>query len=95
MAQGMDTSTSKPRGGKDVPQSLAIANTGVKTGTDFANLMSSLMSDLISGKVTPQIGNAVCNAGGKLLKIVEMKHKYGSATAGEVQQPDLTLATGL
>ena len=77
------------------PQSLAIANSGVKTGTDFANLMSNLMSDLISGKVTPQIGNAVCNAGGKLLKIVEMKHKYGVAPNAAEQQPELTLAGGL
>ena len=35
------------------------------------------MSDLISGAVKPQIGNAVCNAGGKLLKVVEMQFKYG------------------
>jgi hypothetical protein len=53
------------------------------------------MSDLISGKVTPQIGNAVCNAGGKLLKIVEMKQKYGVVPSNTtVAQPDLTLATG-
>lgn len=92
MAAGMGNSVPKSRGTKNVPQSLAVANSGVKTGSDFANLMSNLMSDLISGKVTPQVGNAVCNAGGKLLKIVEMKHKYG--TAGEEKQPDLTLATG-
>lgn len=52
------------------------------------------MSDLIAGKVTPQIGNAVCNAGGKLLKIVEMKYKYGT-NKSEEKQPDLTLATGI
>lgn len=80
---------------KTVPQSLQIANTGVKTGTDFANLMSNLMSDLIAGRVTPQIGNAVCNAGGKLLKIVEMRHKYGvTPTSEQPSQPDLTLASG-
>lgn len=89
MAQG----AKRTNNSKAIPQSLAVANNGVKTGSDFANLMSNLMSDLISGKITPQVGNAVCNAGGKLLKIVEMKHKYG--TAGEEKQPDLTLATGL
>jgi hypothetical protein len=36
------------------------------------------MSDLISGAVTPDIGNATCNAGGKLLKVMELQHKYGS-----------------
>jgi len=39
--------------------------------------MSALMSDIIAGRVTPQVGNATCNAGGKLLKIVEMHYKYG------------------
>lgn len=40
--------------------------------------MSGLMSDLIEGRISPQIGNATCNAGGKLLKVVELQHKYGS-----------------
>lgn len=39
--------------------------------------MSALMSDLICGAITPDVGNAACNAGGKLLKAVEMQHKYG------------------
>ena len=82
------------QGSKAVPQSLSVANAGVKTGTDFANLMSNLMSDLISGRVTPQVGNAVCNAGGKLLKVVEMKHKYGVAPNSIAAQPDLMLAEG-
>lgn len=41
-------------------------------------MMSALMSDLIEGKVTPQVGNATVNAGGKLLKVVEMQMKYGT-----------------
>lgn len=64
-------------GGK-CPSSLAIAAKGITTGQDFALLMSTLMSDLISGAVKPMIGNAVCNAGGKLLKVVEMQMKYGT-----------------
>lgn len=39
--------------------------------------MSAMMSDLIEGSIAPQIGNAVCNAGGKLLKAVELQLKYG------------------
>lgn len=89
----MAKSTGKTERGKAIPQSLSVANAGVKTGTDFANLMSNLMSDLISGRVTPQVGNAVCNAGGKLLKVVEMKHKYGVAPNSIAAQPDLLLAT--
>jgi hypothetical protein len=66
------------------PRSLAAAERGIRTGAEFASLMSHLMSDIISGRVTPQIGNAACNAGGKLLKIVEMQYKFGtqSGTAG-------------
>lgn len=48
------------------------------------------MSDLIDGRVAPNIGNATCNAGGKLLKVVEMQIKYG--TAGNGQQKTLTLS---
>lgn len=42
--------------------------------------MSALMSDLIEGKVTPSVGNAAVNAGGKLLKITEMQLKFGTTT---------------
>jgi hypothetical protein len=69
---------------KGVPQtahdarSIAVARKGIKTGQDFGNFMSSLMSDLIEGKIPPQVANAACNAGGKLLKVVEMQYKYGS-----------------
>ena len=59
---------------------------------DFANLMSTLMSDLIRGDVTPQVGNSVCNAGDKLLKIVSMQHRYGTAREGD-QTKILTLSS--
>lgn len=39
--------------------------------------MSAQMSDLIEGRMDPSVGNAVCNTGGKLLKVVEMQFKYG------------------
>jgi hypothetical protein len=64
------------------PRSLAIAERGIRTGHDFANLMSAVMSDLIAGRMTPSVGNAACNAGGKLLKVVEMSHKLGSGSGG-------------
>ena len=67
------------------PRSLEVAARGIETGRDFAAFMSCLMSDLIEGKVSPQIGNAACNAGGKLLKVVEMQMRYGTTnpTNGE------------
>lgn len=45
------------------------------------------MSDLIEGKMSPAVANAVCNAGGKLLKIVEMQHKYGTPPAANNKKP--------
>ena len=69
------------------PRSLAIAGKGIRTGSDFAALMSALMSDLIEGRVTPSIGNATCNAGGKLLKVVEMQYRYGTPGPGGPGQP--------
>lgn len=39
--------------------------------------MSAIMSDLLEDSVMPAIANAVCNAGGKLLKMVELNQKYG------------------
>ena len=65
------------------PRSLAIAAKGINTAGDFANMMSSLMSDLIEGLVAPNVGNATCNAGGKLLRIVELQYKYGTADNGK------------
>jgi hypothetical protein len=63
--------------------SLGIAEKGIVTGHDFAGFMSALMSDLVGGSVSPMVGNAACNAGGKLLKVVEMQMKYGTASASQ------------
>lgn len=73
-----------------IPRSLALAQRGIKTGADFSQTMSALMSDLIEGAITPQVGNAVCNAGGKLLKVVEMQYKYGN-TIDRTPRPDIAL----
>jgi hypothetical protein len=61
------------------PKSLGIAEKGITTAQQFAALMSALMTDLLNGSITPGIGNATCNAGGKLLKMVELNQKYGQA----------------
>lgn len=65
------------------PRSLTISEGGVRTGADFANLMSALMGDIIAGRVTPSVGNAACNAGGKLLKVVEMQYRYGTQSGSQ------------
>lgn len=66
----------------EAPRCLAIAQKGITTGNHFAGMMSALMADLIEGRITPGVGNATCNAGGKLLKVVEMQAKYGQAGRG-------------
>ena len=76
----------------DAPKSLRFARDGIRTGEDFANTMSALMSDLIEGSITPEVGNAVCNAGGKLLKMVEMQYKYASPPQVVKERPNIALA---
>ena len=60
------------------PRSLSIAAKGISSSSDFRDFMSALMSDVISGRVTAQVTNAACNAGGKMLKMVELECHYGT-----------------
>jgi hypothetical protein len=46
--------------------------------------MSALMSDVIEGKISPQVANATCNAGGKLLKVVELQYRYANSGSGDL-----------
>lgn len=71
------------KSGKEQPRSLRIAASGITTGHKFANLYSALMADLIEGRVTPSIAHAICNAGSRLLKVVEMQNKYGVSRPGK------------
>lgn len=81
MAKQVQDATTKRKavdGSAKKPRSVEFAEGSIRTGADFANLMSALMGDIISGRVTPAVGNATCNAGGKLLKVVEMQYKFGT-----------------
>ena len=74
-----------PVGGK--ARSISIASNGIKTGDQFAGFMSALIGDIMEGRVTPQVANAAINAGGKLLKVVDMQARYGrsgGATDGKL-----------
>lgn len=86
-----------PDRGEALPaaRSVAISANGVRTGEEFANLMSALMCDVLDGRVNPVVANAAVNAGGKLLKVVEMQYRYGrTETRPQNDQPSLLLATG-
>jgi hypothetical protein len=61
-------------------RSLRVSDT-IETSRDFANFMSLLMGDIVSGRIDPRTANAACNAGGKLLRVVELEHKIGRALA--------------
>ncbi len=74
----------------DMPRSVSIARQGITNSHQFANVMSALMSDLLEGKITPGVGNAACNAGSKLLKVVEMQARYGQVGKGQVKILNLT-----
>jgi hypothetical protein len=65
------------------------ADRGIHTAKDFAGLMSALMSDILNNRVSPTVANAAVNAGGKLLKVVEMQHKYGGFS--KTQEKSLSL----
>ena len=58
-----------------------LANGAIETAPEFARVMAALMSDVVNETISPKIANAVCNAGGKLLKVVEMQHRYGTPGA--------------
>lgn len=81
-------SKAKTNGNKKVaeesaaPRSAKFAANGIRTANDFAAAMSALMCDLLEGRVPPSVGNATCNAGGKLLKVTEMQYKYGTHGPG-------------
>ena len=60
-------------------------------------MMSALMTDLSNGSVSPNVGTAICNAGGKLLKVNELMLKYSApnGTPPHIDNPPMMLAGGL
>jgi hypothetical protein len=67
-----------PPPAKPESRSRPIAERGIKTAADMAAYMSAMISDVTCGSITPKLCNAACNAGGKLLKAVEMQYKFGT-----------------
>lgn len=66
----------------DQPKCLPILEDGISTGEDFCRAMGALMGDLASHRLKESVGNAICNAGGKMLKAVELNIKYGQSQEG-------------
>ena len=66
------------KGDRRTPKCVAVADAGIETGGQFARLMSALIGDVATGRIDTRRANAMCNAGGKLLKVVELQQKYGT-----------------
>lgn len=68
--------------GGNTSRSAAITRRGINTGADLVAVFSALIGDVIEGRITPNVANAACNVSGKLLKTVELQHKYGVKRSG-------------
>lgn len=92
MARARATTETRTRNRQpdDPPRCVEIADRGIKNSRDFRDFMSALMSDLARGKIAANAGNAMCNAGGKMLKMVDLEYKYG--TNPERKRGTLTIA---
>jgi hypothetical protein len=77
---------------KLAPKCVAIAEGGLSEARDVVGLMGALVSDLVTGRVGPSVGNATVNAVGKLLKVVELQHRYGRPGRGGQKHLALTAA---
>lgn len=64
---------------------------GITTSRDCANVLAGIALDVGLQQMTPQTGNTMCNAIGKLLKLKEMEIKHGIApSAGGRRMLELT-----
>lgn len=78
MATGTTAAVADPPAGDgETPRSTRIASRGIRTADDAANFQAALLGDIMTGLVQVKVANSACNAMGKLLKIVDMKHRYG------------------
>ena len=59
--------------------SAKVAERGIKTARDFVDFMSALMADVVSDRVAPQKAQAACQAADKMLRVVEMQHRFAPA----------------
>ena len=51
------------------------------TSKDVADAMAALMSDVADGRMPPAHANAICRAAANLLRIAEIRFKYGATSS--------------
>jgi hypothetical protein len=62
------------------PRSVVLLSTdGLSDSRRCANVLGAIALDVGLQRITPQTGNTMCNAIGKLLKLKEMEIKHGVA----------------
>jgi hypothetical protein len=92
----MAKSKKNSRGNSKTPTSAKLADTGITTGADFSRVMAALLADTIAGRIEPQRANASCNVAGKLIRMVELQHKYGRQVEGSRERLlELTPVAGM
>jgi len=65
------------------PRCLEFTRQGLKNSQQVTGFFAALISDLAEQRVTANIANAMCNAGRKLLKTVELEIRYGQQVPGK------------
>lgn len=63
-----------------VAKSLVLAQGGIETDLKLFRLLEAVISDLGADEITTQKASALSNAIGKVLKLTELKCRYGQAT---------------
>ena len=59
------------------PLSVEIASRGIRNDQNAGDFLSALIGDVMTEAVAPRLANTSINAMGKLLKVVEMREKFG------------------
>lgn len=65
--------------GPTVPKCVSIAEAGITNSQQAIRYLSALIADGSAGRVTPGSMHANCNAVGKMLRVVEMEARFGTA----------------
>jgi hypothetical protein len=76
---GRPLKNGKPDRAKAEPRSLAYFNRGFSDDVGFCNMTMALMGDTVAGRIAPNVCNAVVGAGRNVIKIVELKYKFGQS----------------
>lgn len=66
-----------------------IEEQGIRTSRDASNVLVAIAKDVGRQSMTPQVGNTMCNALGKMIRVKELEIKYGIKNDAGVQRLEL------